>query len=193
MAKLYFRYGAMEGGKSTALIQVAFNYEKHGMKVMVVKPSTDTKGNDNVVSRIGLKRKVDVLLKKDDKISNNELENIRCIIVDEAQFLTKEQVKELWIISKLKDIPVICYGLRTDFRTNLFPGAEALFELSDELEELPTICSCGEKARFNARKQNGKFITDGDSILIDGAEENIEYKPLCGKCYIEKVLRLKKK
>ena len=124
---------------------------------------------------------------KNEKINIENYENISCILVDEAQFLSENQVTELWKISKLKNIPVICYGLKTDFKTNSFEGSKRLFELSDELEELITICSCGKRAKFNSRKCDGKYLTDGKQVLIDGTS-NIEYESLCGKCYIKKVL-----
>ena len=115
------------------------------------------------------------------------LDNLDAILVDEAQFLTKKQVEELWIIAKKRNIPVICFGLKTNFKSEFFEGSKRLFELSDKFKELETICSCGIKARFNARKANGKFIKDGLETLIDGTDAKIEYVPLCGKCYLEKV------
>ena len=191
MAKMYFRYGAMNCGKTTALLQVAHNYEEQGMKVLLIKSQIDKKGDDNVVSRLGIKRKVDFLVPLGEKISTNiDFENINCILVDEVQFMSPEQIKELWIISKMKDIPVICYGLKTDFTGKLFDGSKAIIELADELEELSTICKCGEKARFNARKINNEFVSIGDVIAIDGIDA--EYEPLCGKCYINKVLKIKR-
>lgn len=192
MAKLYFRYGSMNCGKSTALLQVAHNYEEKNKKVEIVKPIVDTKGEDKVVSRIGAERKVDKLIdKKDNLYEFYQNKNLDCILVDEAQFLEKKQVEELLYITKLLDIPVICYGLRTDFKTNGFPGSIRLLELADELDELITICSCGKKARFNARKIKDKYIVDGDQILID-TNKNIKYEPICGECYIKKVLKMKK-
>lgn len=187
MSKLYFRYGAMNCGKTTQLLQVAHNYEEKNKKVIIIKASIDSEGKDNIVSRLGVARKVDMLLEKNEKINIENYENISCILVDEAQFLSENQVTELWKISKLKNIPVICYGLKTDFKTNSFEGSKRLFELSDELEELITICSCGKRAKFNSRKCDGKYLTDGKQVLIDGTS-NIEYESLCGKCYIKKVL-----
>ena len=189
MAKMYFRYGAMNCGKTTALLQVAHNYEEQGMKVLVIKSKIDKKGNDTVVSRIGISRKVDLLLDPKESINTKiKLNNIDCILVDEVQFMTKDQIKELWIIAKLKDIPVICYGLKTNFQGELFEGSKAVIELADELEELVTICKCGKKARFNARIINGKYVSKGDVVAIDGIDA--KYEPLCGKCYIEKVLNI---
>lgn len=190
MAKLYFRYGAMNSGKSTALMQVAYNYEEKGRKVIVIKPAIDTKGEETLVSRIGLERKADLLLSSNDKVRDylEGLNGISCILVDEVQFLTSEQITELWEISKIEDIPVICYGLRMDFKTNAFLGSARLFELADELEELITICECGKRAKFNARKENGQFVTSGAQVVIDGTA-NVSYVPLCGKCYLKEVLK----
>ncbi len=190
MSKLYYRYGAMNSGKTTLLLQVAHNYEERGMNVLILKPKIDTKGNDKIITRIGLKRKVDHLVEKDEKLMNylNKIDkSIVCILVDEAQFLSRDQVDELFMFTKLKDIPVICYGLRSDFKTMAFPGSLRLFEISDVMEELYTICRCGKRAKFNGRIVNGKFTSSGDQVAIDG-ENQIEYESLCGKCYLEKVL-----
>lgn len=196
MAKFHFRYGAMNAGKSTILLQTAYNYEEKGKKVVVLKPSVDTKGDEKIVSRIGLERKVDYLIGNNDSIISKLRDNISslsCILVDEVQFLKRKQVDELFYISKMMDIPVIAFGLRTDFKSNGFEGSIRLLELADALEEMPTICRCGKKARFNARKVDGKFTFDGDSIVIDDNSEVI-YESLCGTCYIEeqeKVLKRK--
>ncbi len=197
MAKFHFRYGAMNAGKSTILLQTAYNYEEKGKKVILLKPSVDTKGDEKIVSRIGLERKVDYLIGDNDSIISilgDNIISIDCILVDEAQFLKSNQVDELFYISKMMDIPVIAFGLRTDFKSNGFEGSIRLLELADALEEMPTICRCGKKARFNARKVDGKFTFDGDSIVIDDNSEVI-YESLCGTCYIEeqeKVLKRKK-
>lgn len=191
MSKLYFRYGAMNCGKTTSLLQVAHNYEERGMKVVLIKPSIDTKANDSVSSRIGVERKVDHLVSTEENLKgylNLLIGNTSCVLVDEAQFLSESQVEELFVFSKLTNIPVICFGLRCDFRTNLFPGSKRLFELADEIEELYTICRCGRKARFNARIVNGEFTLDGDQVAIDG---DVEYESLCGKCYLTKVRKMK--
>ena len=191
MSKLYFRYGAMNCGKTTSLLQVAHNYEERGMKVVLIKPSIDTKANDSVSSRIGVERKVDHLVSPEENLKgylNLLVGNTSCVLVDEAQFLSESQVEELFVFSKLTNIPVICFGLKCDFRTNLFPGSKRLFELADEIEELYTICRCGRKARFNARIVNGEFTLDGDQVAIDG---DVEYESLCGKCYLTKVRKMK--
>ena len=190
MSKLYFRYGAMNSGKTTLLLQVAHNYEERGMKVVILKPGIDTKGNDKIVTRIGLKRKVDHIVKNDEKLINYLCTlplDVVCVLVDESQFLTRDQVDDLFMFTKLKNIPVICYGLRSDFKTMAFPGSLRLFEVSDVMEELITICRCGKRAKFNGRIVNGEFTSNGEQVAIDG-ENHVEYESLCGKCYLEKVL-----
>lgn len=195
MAKLYFRYGAMGSGKSTILMQVAHNYEQRGFNVFVIKPKVDTKGNTKLISRIGITREADWVINPEELVYSkiNILTNkIACILVDEAQFLTEDQVFELWRISKEYDIPVICYGLKTNFKGKFFEGSRSLLELGDSFEELITVCRCGKKARFNARKVNGAFVSTGDEVVIDGATD-VEYVSLCGKCYLEQVLKQESK
>lgn len=185
MAKLYFRYGAMNSGKSTLLLQTCHNYEENGMTAIIVKPSVDTKGKEKIVSRIGAEREVDLLLGKDDNlfdIVKSKYNDVNCILIDEAQFLTKEQANECMDIVVDLDIPVICYGLRTDFLTNGFEGSTRLLEIAHTLEEMKTICRCGSKAIYNARFVNGTFTIDGKQVAIDG-EENVTYVPMCAKCY----------
>ncbi len=187
MAKLYFRFGAMNCGKTISLLTVAHNYQENNKNVVIIKPSIDTKANNKLRTRVGMEKDVDILINYDgsfEKYYDEWNNNASCILVDEAQFLSEKQVEELWIASKMYDIPVICYGLRTDFKSQLFEGSKRLFELADEIDELVTICSCGKRAKFNARFENGMFKTTGDSILIDGSVQNVEYRPLCGKCYI---------
>ena len=192
MSKLYFRYGAMNCGKTTALLQVAYNYEEKGKNIIILKSSIDKKGDKNIVSRLGIERKVDYLILPDDSILKKvKLKNIDCILVDEVHFMSKDQIKELWIIAKIHNIPVICYGLKSNFKAELFEGSKHIIALADELEELYTICSCGKKARFNARIINGKYVMEGDVVAIDGIDAT--YEPLCGKCYIEKILKYKEK
>ena len=195
MAKLYFRYGAMNSGKTALLLQAAHNYEERGMEVLIIKPTIDSKGDDHLVSRIGLTRKVDKLLApKDDiyKYVKKLKRKIKCILVDEAQFLEKEQVDELMHIVVKLNIPVICYGLRSDFKTNGFPGSTRLLELAHTIEEMKTICSCGRKAMFNARKVNEKYVFDGEQVAIDG-EDKVTYESLCPNCYYEELDKYNKK
>lgn len=188
MAKLYFRYGAMNCGKSTNLMQVAYNYKERGMESVVIKPKIDTKGDDKVVSRLGINKKIDMIIKKDTNIYD-EIEqwlknrgSIDCILADEVQFFKKKQIDELFNVAIQLDIPVIAYGLRTDFKMNGFEGSKRILLLAHSIEELKTICRCGKKALFNARKVNGEFVSDGDQVAIDG-ENEVEYESLCGKCY----------
>lgn len=195
MANLEFRYGPMNSGKSMALLQMAYNYEENNKKVILIKSSIDTKGEDYLVSRIGPKRKVDIkLLENESLFCDKYIKSILkadAILVDEAQFLTKKQVEELWIISKKHNISVICFGLKTNFKSEFFEGSKRIFELADKFKELETICSCGVKARFNARRVNKRFTLKGDECIIDGKKEKYEYVPLCGKCYMKKVLKIK--
>ena len=194
MAKLHFKYGTMNSGKSMDLIRTIYNYEEVGYEVLLLKPQIDTKGEDYIVSRNGMKRKVDFLVDKDtnmiDLIIDKVTPKLRCIFLDEAQFLTPEQVKELFLLSKEIDIPVICYGLRNNFMMKAFPGSAALLELAEELEELPTLCTCGEIARYVGRKVDGEYATSGEEVVIDGANSLVEYVPMCGKCYLEKVSKI---
>ena len=187
MSKLYFRYGAMNCGKTTALLQVAHNYEEQGMTVLLIKPSIDTKGDDTVVSRLGISRKVDVLLQPNDIIiphlPDRDIQ-VNAIIVDEAQFLTPAQVDELYFISKTLNIPVLTYGLRCDFQMKGFPGSIRLLEIADDLEELKTICSCGKKATQNLRLVNGRPVFTGEQVSIDN-QDDVKYCSVCGDCYLK--------
>lgn len=188
MSKLYFRYGAMNSGKSTHLMQVAHNYEERGMKVLILKPKIDTKGGDTLVSRLGVNRHVDLLVSKEDDLFEiiteylKEGKKINCILVDEVQFMKAEQIDQLFEIAVKIDIPIICYGLRTDFRTEGFEGSARILLLAHSIEEMKTICACGRKALFNGRKINGKFVFEGEQIAID-EQNNVEYESLCGHCY----------
>ena len=193
MAKLYFRYGAMNSGKSTALLQAAYNYEERGQRVLLAKPRVDTKGDDAIVSRLGVTRQVDVTFAPGDDVLAvfcSERERVReatgsdlaCLLVDEVQFLSPGQVDDLLRIAILEGVPVLAYGIRTDFRTLAFPGSRRLLEVAHSLEELKTICRCGRKAVFNARKVGDRFVFDGDQVAIDG--QQVTYESLCGACYL---------
>lgn len=194
MAKLHFKYGTMNSGKSIDLMRTAYNYEEMGYKVLVLKPMIDTKGENKLSSRIGMERVVDVLIPLDSLvlplIKNKITDNLACIFIDEAQFLSRNQIDELFIITKKFDIPVICYGLRNNFKMEGFSGSIRLLEIADELEEIKTLCPCGEIARYAGRKINGKFTIEGNEVVIDGSKDNIEYVPLCGKCYLKKVKKI---
>ena len=184
MSKLYFNYGAMNSGKSTALLQVAHNYEQQGMKVLIIKPAIDTKAEDRVSSRLGIERKVDILLTKSGRIVNEMKDVPNAILVDEAEFLTRKQVDELYAITKEYDVPVLCYGLRTDFQSKGFEGATRLLELADDIKELKTICKCGSKATHNLRLVNNVPTFVGKQVEIDN-QETVEYESVCGKCYLK--------
>lgn len=187
MAKLYYRFGAMNSGKSTALLQVAHNYRERGQRVIIAKPSIDTK-SPAVLSRLNISEAVDWNISPDEKIYdylNNEENKVNCILVDEAQFLTPVQVDELFHITVTRNIPVLAYGIRGDFLTKAFPGSHRLMEVAHSMEELKTICRCGRKAMFNGRKINGNFTSHGSQVAIDG--QDAEYESLCGGCYIKLV------
>ena len=190
MAKLYFRYGAMNSGKSTGLLQAAFNYEERGQRVLLAKPVTDTKGERDVVSRLGVKREVDFVVGHDESVldafeaaAGQDQEPVACLLIDEAQFMQPFQVDQLLRIAVERGVPVLAYGIRTDFRTRAFPGSARLLELAHSLEELKTICRCGRKALFNGRKAGDRFVFDGDQVAIDG--EAVTYESLCASCYLE--------
>lgn len=192
MKKMHFKYATMNSGKSIDLIRTAYNYEENGYKVLIIKPSIDTKGNDYIESRVGLTRKVDLLLNSSDSVLKkiNNLKDIDCILVDESQFLTKEQIDELYLITKKYDISVLCYGLRVNFKMESFSGSRRLLEIAEVLEELTTLCSCGNIARYVGRKVNDEFVNDGDEVVIDGSLDNIKYIPMCGECYLKKVKKI---
>lgn len=187
MAKLHFKYGAMNSGKSDTLIKTAYNYTEQSLGVIVIKPAVDTKGGQYVSARAGGRWRVDILAAgRDDLLEQvvrrNDERPLDCVLVDEAQFLTPDQVDQLFAIAKLHNISVICYGLRTDFRRQLFPGSARLLELADNIEKLPTMCRCGAQAEFNCRKVDGKFVFTGSQVAIDG-EGRVTYDSLCGHCY----------
>lgn len=201
MAKLYVKLGCMNTGKSTALLQVANNYEETGSKVLIMKPSIDTKGDDAVVSRLGIKRKVDVLVNQEsESILDNEtttgkpinFDGISCILVDEAQFMSPKHVFELWTVTKVLDIPVIAYALKVNFRGELFEGTKALLQYGEKIDTQSQIamcsCGCGKKAKFNARRDKDtlEFDLTGPEVKIDGTT-NDEYLPLCGDCFYKLV------
>lgn len=192
MSKMHFKYATMNSGKTIDLIRTAYNYEENGYKVLIIKPMIDTKGNDCIETRIGLSRKVDLLLASYDTVLDKieDIKNIKCIFIDEAQFLTTKQIDELYFITKKYDIPVICYGLRVNFKMESFEGSKRLLEIAEELEELITLCKCGDVARYVGRKVNGIYVNEGSEVVIDGALENVEYIPMCGRCYLKDVKKI---
>lgn len=187
MAKLYFKYGAMGSSKSAQALITKFNYEELGMTVWLIKPSTDTRdGADIVKSRIGLAARAQIIT-PDQNIADEyrKLGSYDVIIADEAQFFTPEQIDQLRALVDEDDIPVLCFGLRTDFLTHLFPGSRRLMELSDSLTEIKTVCACGRKATVNARiDEAGRVITQGDQVFLGG---NDSYVAMCHKCWVDKI------
>lgn len=189
MAKLYFKYGAMGSSKSAQVLITKFNYEERGMKVLLLKPSIDTRdGADLIRSRIGLEAVAQIIAPDSnmfDILDSNE--NIDVVIVDECQFLSEDHVDQLRAIVDDKNIPVMCFGLRTDFLTKLFPGSRRLFEIADSITEIKTICDCGAKATCNARiDENGRMITHGEQVFLGG---NDSYIALCHRCYMQKKIK----
>ena len=183
MAKLYFKYGAMGSSKSANALITKFNYEERGMRVWLIKPSTDTRdGAGLVCSRIGLSAHADMISPDDDIEKILESKNdIDVIIADECQFFSPAQIDNLRNIVNDRNIPVLCFGLRTDFLTHLFPGSRRLFEIAESITEIKSICRCGSKASVNARiDDNGNVMFDGDQICLGG---NDRYVPMCRKCW----------
>jgi thymidine kinase len=181
----------MNSGKSTSLLQAAHNYEERGQYIILAKPAVDKKGEDSIVSRLGVERRVDLLVGPNDnlrqvfedvsKAARDAGKPIACLLIDEAQFLAPAQVEQALQVAVLDGIPVLAYGIRTDFMTVGFPGSIRLMELAHSIEELKTICRCGRKAMFNARKLDGEFVFHGDQVALDGIQAS--YESLCATCY----------
>lgn len=192
MAKMHFKYASMNSGKSIDLIRTAHNYEENGYKTLIISPNVNKNSNGKISSRIGLDRQADIMLLYSDdvlEVLKGKLKDISVILVDEAQFLGAKQVEDLFLISKAINIPVICYGLRTNFKMESFSGSKRLLELSEVLEELTTLCKCGQIARFVGRKVGENYVKEGEEVIIKGTD-NITYEPLCGKCYLTKVEKI---
>ena len=192
MAKLYFKYGAMGSSKTAQVLITKFNYEERGMRVFLIKPEIDTRdGADVIRSRIGLSATA-VCIPKDaniEEIYEKETEKYDAIIADECQFFTKEQIDSLRAIVDRYNIPVLCFGLRTDFLTHLFPGSARLFEVADSIAEIKTICGCGAKATVNARlNAKGQIVTHGSQVMLGG---NDRYIAMCHKCWTRQIEKQK--
>ena len=187
MAKLYFKYGAMGSSKSAQALITQFNYEELGMKVWLIKPSIDDRDGKNIIrSRIGLQREAQVITPEENILETfRSIPDVDVIIADEAQFFTPAQIDQLRQIVDDEDLPVLCFGLRTDFLTHFFPGAQRLMELADSLTEIKTVCACGRKATVNARiDENGRVVTEGGQILLGG---NDNYIAMCHKCWKNRI------
>lgn len=186
MAKLYFKYGAMGSSKTAQALITKFNYEERGMRVWLIKPSLDERDGVSLLrSRVGLHAEAVVIANSDNvaecwrKSGGSDV-----IIADEAQFLTPQHIDQLRQLVDEDDIPVLCFGLRTDFRTKLFPGSARLMELADSITEIKTICSCGAKATVNARIFNGKVVTEGAQVMLGGNES---YLAMCHRCWKKRI------
>ena len=187
MAKLYFKYGAMGSSKSAQALITKFNYEELGMTVWLIKPSIDTRdGADVIKSRIGLECKAQIITPEQNIEDEYHAEGKHDVIIaDEAQFFTGEQIEQLRALVDDEDLPVLCFGLRTDFLTHLFPGSQRLLELADSLTEIKTVCACGRKATVNARiDETGRVVTQGNQVFLGG---NDSYIAMCHKCWKEKI------
>ena len=187
MAKLYFKYGAMGSSKSAQALITKFNYEELGMSVWLIKPSIDTRdGADIIRSRIGLECRARVITPEENIIEAYRAAGKHDVIIaDEAQFFTPAQIDQLRDLVDEQDLPVLCFGLRTDFLTHFFPGAQRLMELADSLTEIKTVCACGRKATVNARIDGaGHVVTEGSQVMLGG---NDSYVAMCHKCWKDKI------
>ena len=193
MAKLYFKYGAMGSSKTAQALITKYNYEENGMQVRLIKPSADTRdGMDILRSRIGLSAQVQVMEPHTDiyeLFRQDHAGNCHVVITDECQFFTPEQIDQLRAIVDDYNVPVLCYGLRTDFMCNLFPGSRRLMEVADTIQEIKTICDCGAKATVNARINDGYIVTEGAQVVLGG---NDSYIAMCHKCYVRGIREHKK-
>ena len=186
MAKLYFKYGAMGSSKTAQALITKYNYEENDMKVWLIKPSADTRDGRAILrSRIGLEAEVEVMTPETDiaeRFGQIAHERYNAVIVDECQFLTEAQIDQLRSIVNDHGVPVMCFGLRTDFQTRLFPGSRRLMEVADTIQEIKTMCDCGAKATVNARIDGeGHIVTEGAQVVLGG---NDSYIAMCHKCYI---------
>ena len=193
MAKLYFKYGAMGSSKTAQALITKYNYEENDLRVWLIKPSADTRdGMQTLRSRIGLEAQVEVIPPEMDILERfRQIQAGQCdvIIADECQFLTEQQIDQLRSIVNDYNIPVMCFGLRTDFLTRLFPGSRRLMEVADTIQEIKTICDCGAKATVNARVVDGYIVTQGAQVVLGG---NDSYIAMCHKCYVRGIREHKK-
>lgn len=193
--KLYFYYGTMASAKTLRLLTTAYNFEENKIEIMVLKPAQDTRDGDGVIkSRVGLERECTMVQPEEDLFLTIEKHNTKLlskfkklewVLVDEAQFLQEDQVEQLAKVVDILGISVMCYGLRTDFQSHLFPGSKRLFELADDIEEVKASCKCGRKTGINARiDKDGKIVIKGDQVMVGGDDL---YRPLCRKCWFEMI------
>ncbi len=188
MAKLYFKYGAMGSSKTAQALITKFNYEERGMSVWLIKPALDDRDGASVLrSRIGLEAEAEPVAPEDDLCALYHRRGRKNVIIaDEAQFLTPEQIDQLRTLVDEEELPVLCFGLRTDFQTHLFPGSARLMELADSITEIKTICTCGAKATVNARISGGRVVTEGAQVLLGG---NDSYVAMCHRCWKRRIAR----
>ena len=193
MAKFYFKYGAMGSSKTAQALITKYNYEENDLNVWLIKPSADIRDGATILrSRIGLEAECEVIAPAVDiraRFLGSKVRKCDVIIADEAQFFTEAQIDQLRAIVDSHNIPVICFGLRTDFQTRLFPGSRRLMEVADTIQEIKTICDCGAKATVNARISDGYIVTEGAQVVLGG---NDCYIALCHRCYINGIREHKK-
>lgn len=189
MAKLYFRYGTVGSAKTLNLLAVAHNYRQQGKEVLLLKPEMDDRfGKSQIKSRAGLEMPTDILVRSQTNLLTLDYDGIDCILVDEVQFMTPQIIEQLRCISSEKNVPIICYGLRTDFRSHLFPGSRRMMELADSIEEIKATCHfCNRKSTMNIRHINGVAVEDGPQVQV-GAEE--AYYPACYECFHEQLSKV---
>lgn len=192
MANLVFNYSAMNGGKTISLLQTAYSYEEKNIKFILIKSKKDTKGENSVLTRAMTKRKADIVLDENESLLSEKFYklyyNVRLILVDEIEMFSEKQVEELWTIAHLINIPVLTYGLKSNFKADIFsPSISKLIALADEIKEIGSacLCTCGKTATLNARKVDGKFTLSGELVMIDDAHSTVEYVPLCSDCYLK--------
>lgn len=182
MARLWYRYAAMNAGKTSSLLQVAHNYEENGEQVLLLTSALDDRDGSGIISsRIGLKREAETYSRATDFAERLKDVDVACVLIEEAQFLTPDQVRQLHRWVHTRNVPVMCFGLRSDFLGNAFPGAATLLTLADNIEEIRTACRCGKKATMNIRiDETGERVKDGDQVLIGG---NSRYRQVCARCF----------
>lgn len=187
MAELTFKYGAMGSGKTMDLMRTAHNYRERGFKVFVLKPLSDTKGGSHLTTRAGLDMKIDAYIEPGTHPLGGieDWSKMDLVLIDEAQFLDPEQIDMALEFAHRNNVPIVCYGLRTNYRMtdDGFEGATRLLQIADNVWEIPSVCECGAKATINARFQDGKLMTSGEDIVIDDGSSRVEYRGLCCKCY----------
>lgn len=195
--RLFFRYGTMGCGKSTSLLQVQHNYKTQGLDTLVIKPSFDDRDGDEIQARIGIKAKVDMLVSQKDSIFDlvsdhvNEVGEVACVLVDEANFLTVDQARELWLVATLLSIPVIAYGLRVDYRGEGFPASKELLTLAHRIEELKTVDQTGKKCTMHLRSIGGEYVFEGEGLIVGDIQGSERYESCTSETWLREYMKYK--